>query len=463
VFFFTLQLYALHGFVLGRKSLLARTLWGVFVLASSIAFLLSVGFQPVVSIATTSAALLPALLVRGLRWRAMLAWLLFGLAFLVAAPILKLLLERGGSYVARASLSQRLLSVLDASAAVGIDAWTVKYEALMGHVWPFAVAAAALGLVGRALGRDLSRCREASHCTLFLLVFVSLFPWIFDSVFRALVDYELKLRYYVTLTPALILVVAGLCQHARDWLGNLRAKPVSLRVPVAVLLTATLGYAFLLQGKSVISTYERKRTDWASLYALFQAAPSRGVAYMVHLKDPGRPVSGFTSQRFHYPSTRPKPIALLRQVDLLRDYRPRKSRLDRGSIYVVTRAGWHYVKRIRRKLERDVPGVKVRIFYGLSAIQVRDRADLEPLFDALVEYLPRKPTSYRAYEVLAALKRHDGDGKGANRIRRSMRALYAATRGKRAHRLQRELKQARKAKQAKRRQRKQNEAKRSAD
>jgi hypothetical protein len=162
------------------------------------------------------------------------------------------------------------------------------------------------------------------------------------------------------------------------------------------------------------------------MYELFRRQTTPGVAYMVHLVEPGRKRAGYYAQRFYYTRNGPRPIALRKQEQLERDCKSRR-RLNRRNIFIVVRYGWSQIKRIRKQLERDVPGLRVHVFYGTSVIQLRlpknDPHAVTRVFQALTKHLEPTAESYNAHKGLATLRLCQRDFDGARAAVRSMRAL----------------------------------------
>src|SRR6187551_919384 len=103
VFFAVLVLYLLHWFMYGEGSVYLLLLRGGLLGIVACGFMLAVGFQPLIFLASTGLALTPALFVSRLRWRALGAMLCIALGALVALPVLLRVLERATRYVGRTS------------------------------------------------------------------------------------------------------------------------------------------------------------------------------------------------------------------------------------------------------------------------------------------------------------------------------------------------------------------------
>ncbi len=442
VFFASLYLLALQAFVQGTGSRWVHAGRALLVALSAALFLLAVGFQPVIFLGASAVALAPALFSAGLRWRVLAVWACLAAAALMALPVLSLLLKAGTRYVAKQSFADRLASILVEMTNVGLGTWLDKYGMLVGHLWPLLLLAAPLGLAG--LGFELRRKEahsNAGQATLFLLVFVLVFPWLFDSTFNALVNYEIKERYYLTLALPLLLVIAGLSQHAFLWLRSLGWSQRWPRVAVAgAVILVSIGTG-LSGAQAVVAAYTKKRTDWAALYALFRANQERGVAYMVHLGPPKASTPGFYSQRFYYSAPKPRPVALRGGASLVKDYQRVGGYMNRPNIYLVVWRGRRAVQRIQQQLKGDLPQAHITILHGFSVIHLpaAGRAAVRAAFEALVRHLEPKLENYRAYETLASFEIADGNLQRARQVLKQLHALDSGELRQTTSRLQRQL------------------------
>ena len=446
VFFASLHLLALHGFMEGTGSRWAHVSRALWVSLTSALFLLSVGFQPVIFLATSALALTPGLFSRKLRWRVLFAWACLALAALMALPIIRMMLRAGTLYVAKQSVVDRLARIFGQMADVAAATWLDKYALLLAHLWPLLLVAVPAGMV--ALAWELKRGRQtpATRATLFLVIFTLAFPWLFDSTFKALVEYKLKERYYLTLAPALLLLVSGFSHHAHQWLSALPWRQRGVRLAAIGALIA----AFVATGVNGVqaarAAYTKNRNDWASLYGLFKHNATRGVAYLIHLDVPGRTTPGFYSERFYYKRGEPRPVALRHGKYLIADYQRNGRLLSRSSVYIVAMRGWHKIKRLRKRLERQLPGTSIHVFHGVSVIHVErgGRAGVRRVFEVLVEHLERKPSNFRAYETLASMQLADSDLQAAAEVIALLAEIDSPSVRKTARRLKRQLERSRK-------------------
>ncbi|HXS18161.1 MAG TPA: hypothetical protein VN764_13280, partial [Polyangiaceae bacterium] len=302
-----------------------------------------------------------------------------------------------------------------------------KWYELLRQIWPLALVATGLGLAALMLAFRRRKPLDAQGSTIFLLIFSLVFPALFDATFRALIDYEIKPRYYLTLAPVLILLVVCLGHHAFEQCERLvrgqRAKTLVFRSILALLVA----YTVVLHAKRTYIKHTEPGADWERMYALFKADNTLGTAYMIHLVSPDNQRPGYYSERFYYTEHDVRPVALRLQPDLVSDCQRSSGPLARTSLYFTVRYGWADVKKVRRKLQRALPDAVIRVFPGNSVVHIRPK---EPggkaalrFFEALTQHLRRVPESYNAYRGLADLRLCHGDYDGASAAVKAMRAL----------------------------------------
>ncbi len=425
ILFASVQLLALHGFLTGDKSKGMRTAWALFLLLGTTAFFLSVGFQPIVFVASTALVLVPALANRALRWRVVLAWCLSLAALALAWPVLKVVIQSGQLYVGRSPLYTHLGKVWTELAKLDVTAWSSKWALMLGPSWPLV----GLGLVA-ALPQLLKELRgdglcDTSRLTCFLLGMWLVFPGLFDTLFHTLIHYAIRDRYFATLAPVSVLLVAALADHLKRAATAFAMSPRRRWWAVALTLLASL--TLVTQGRATLETYQTKRRDWQLTYEQFKQERTRGVAYLVHLVEPGERASGYYSQRFYYKFTEPRPVSLRLGKHLLSDYTRRHGFLDRGCIYLVVRKGWGQIRRLRHRIERDVPGAEVTIYSGNALIRLEAHRDgrgaVLRLLEVLVKHLKPKSSNTWVYETLARMYLDKGDWRQAQTLAKKLGTL----------------------------------------
>ena len=425
VFFATLFLANLHGFVMLPGTPWRRALRGLGLLVSTWCFQLSLGMQPVVLVAVLALALFPGLFVKPLRPWIASAWAIFAAAFGLAWPVLSSVIGASGRYVDRAPLSDRLLSVIEKLLELPFHAWQFQLGELLAPLWPPVLLLIALGLWG--LVNDFRQRREPAilAVTLFCLLSALLFPWVLGAIFAALVKWPLKPRYFATLTPLVLLLLALLLHHAWPIVLKLTARSRGIKLAVVVTLVACLGWAGVVQAQATATAYTTpQQQDWAGLYALFKQNQRRGVSYLLSLRGPGESERGYYAQRFYYSSPDPQPITLKGTRHLRQDFKRSKKLLregeGQGNVYVTIIDGWRDAQPLKRAIEKRVPGARFHALNGASVIELRPtkqgKVALLKLFEVLADKLESKPDNWRALQVLAWLRIDEGDTEGAREL-----------------------------------------------
>jgi len=420
VFFATLFLANLHGFVLLPATRWRRALRGLGLLVSTWCFQLSLGMQPVILIAVLAGALFPGLFVKSLRPWVLSSWAIFVAAFGLAWPVLASVIGQSDRYVDRAPLSDRLLNVLAKLLEPPFQAWQFQLGELLEPLWPPVLLLLSLGLWG--LVNDFRQRRQPATLalTVFCLLSALLFPWVLGAIFAAVVNWPLKPRYFATLTPVVLLLLALLLHHATPIALRLAARSRRVKLAVITTLVAWLGWTGVVQARASATGYTKPKQDWAGLYALFKQNQRRGTSYMVSLRPPGEPERGYYALRFYYPSSDAQPIKLKSTRHLRPDYKHSKKFLREGNVYVTIVDGWKEVRPLGRAIEERVPGARFHALAGASVIELRPtkqgRAALLQLFEVLAERLKPTRDTWRALHMLAWLRIEDGDLEGARKL-----------------------------------------------
>lgn len=428
VLFGTLFLSNLHGFMLLPGTLWRRAWRGLGLLASTWCFLLSVGLQPVILIATAALALFPALFSRKLRFSVAGAWLSLAAAFALAWPVLASVIAQSPQYVERAPFSERLTRVLAKLAEPPFHAWQVQLGELLAPLWPLVLLLVGLGVWG--LVSDFKRRDQPALLmfTAFTALVTLIFPWLLGAVFAALVKYPLKPRYFVTLVPAVVMLLALLLHYAVPIATRLAARSRSAKLAVLATLMAVLAWTAVLQGQATLVGYTRQKQGWGSLYALFKSSERRGVAYMLDLRPPGKSERGYYAQRFYYTSLETRPIELSRASRLRQDFRRKGGPLSRGRVYINVFDGWRALRPLQHTLHKRVPGATFHTLPNAFVIELHSTQDnrkvVRQLFEVLVARLKATPDIWRAYQTLAWLRFEDGDAEGARDIAQRLAKLH---------------------------------------
>jgi len=361
---------AILSFFAGRGDREAWVRRALVLLAAEMAFLLSVGLQPIAFLGAACLAAAPGLLIRRYRARVLGLWAVTAVAVALYLPVAVNLLDNTRTI---ARVGGDLAGVLEGIASRwGEIRWGFVVEAhfrLFAPVLPLLAAAGLLCGIGWARG-------ELGLETRFALASMSIFAVSFPFVFAVLYytnagKYEIvPPRYYLTMVPPVILLFTLAGDRALRVLSWLWARRRVLAGASLAVLLLCAAWAVWGTGRDLAVEMSTKRRDWRGLYELFSKEESGGVAYTLNFVGPGQWSPGFWSRRFYYPEEH-RPVRLRGARQLAWNYRKARRFERNGAIYLVAVYGDRLVP--DRALE-GMPGVEFHRFHKLAVIRVAGRA-----------------------------------------------------------------------------------------
>jgi len=453
VFFATLFLTNLHGFMLLPGTPWRRALRGLGLLASTWCFQLSLGMQPVILIAVLAGALFPGLFYKPLRRWVAGAWAIFAAAFGLAWPVLSSVIGESDRYVQKAPIADRLLRVLAKLAEPPFHAWQFQLGEVLRPLGPPLLLLVALGLWG--LVNDFRQRRQPAllALTVFCSIGTLVFPWVLGAIFDALVQWPLKPRYFATLVPVVLTLLALLLHHATPVALELSARSRRVKLAVVAALVVAVCWTGVRHAKASAAAYTKPKQDYAGLYALFKRSERPGVSYALSLRPPGDPDRGYYSLRFYYQPTEPRPVTLKKSHHIRKDFARGDGPLSKRNVYLTIIDGWRRTEPMHAAIEKRVPGATVHALYGMSVVELRPtkegRAALRQLFEVLVEGLKPAPDTWRVVDTLAWLRLADRDLKGARELALRLKKLDSKKLNAQANDLMRAIKKHEKRAKAK--------------
>ena len=411
VFFATLFLYVLsHHFsrpVAGRYAT-AKQFGLLF--ASEFGLLLSVGFQPVVLVVTVFIAATSHALCARSRKRAMVFMAASLTATAAALPVLMLGVANGEAYLGTATPLERLGKIATNLSTFDTISYQQKLLPLIGDLLPILIAALPLATLNWTYRLKLTRKRLMDIALLLTLL---LYPVIFDTLFNALINYSIALRYYLTLAPFALLAAARIIDDAIIALRSLTAaKSLYARTAACsvIALLLTLSTNHLVDG-----IHDRNkasvRTDWRSLFGYIRTSvPSNSNAYLFNLVPEGRwAPPRFYTEKFYYPEAKGRPAALYRENVLIPHYRKAENRWKKDVLF-VTPYGY---ESIHGQLFSDNKDVAVLRFHRLSVIHIKHgrnmRHRVRRIFERLASQVEKTEKNYLVFETLGWMQLFDGE------------------------------------------------------
>jgi hypothetical protein len=417
IFFGTLYLYLIvtRILVVRRK----HSCWSTFLLffTTQFCFLLSVGFQPIVYIATSSLTLLPLLLYRKYRLSIGIHFVGTVAAFVAALPILLRTIIGGRQLLNETHIPGLFVKLFANFWWPKPQAALEKITSISGYtlfLWGIIIV---IGLMGIFLTRSLDRSDSNQRVlTAYVSAFFCMFLFLFDIMFYSLISYRVTLRYYMVITPVFILL--GVLFW--DWGANLFSF-MQIRICKAnvvrylfILLFVLLNFVQIYETFRIVY-FKQENEGWRELYSLFN--DNRDIsarAYMMNLTRIDRYHPYFFSQRFYYTES-PRPVALF-DADKIPQHILSKSFLAKTKkVFVCTMYGNN---KIKNDYFKSLSYVKVHSFTALSAIEVEKRDDLRAQLITVFRLFGNKASvkedNYKLFSILFELEYQDGNLQGMN-------------------------------------------------
>ncbi len=193
-----------------------------FLFVVQLAYLLSVGFQPLIVLFTACLTLFPLLFCRTLRKRVIWTWISAFCAVLFYFPWQTLPLTTYKSYLISdnpnlTSLLQRLVS--GDLTLPGLSRIRTMYCFLLGldgkKDFGFCLSILGVATIFSIVYIIRRRAYRRAWLMSFLLGFSLVFPWVISMLYALLINYHLNARYYITAAPFILatvgfLIVTGL-------------------------------------------------------------------------------------------------------------------------------------------------------------------------------------------------------------------------------------------------------------
>jgi hypothetical protein len=399
VFFSVLWLIAMFRVIQSNRALTWKRAFQYAALSfsASFAFLMSVGFQPLVFLAASGISLIGAFaFFPMLRKKIAIVLGAAFAAFLASIPVLLGCILKGGAYVKPLSFSERLLSVATNVVDVNFGTWAGRLVELMGHLSFVAAVVIPLGTFGIARFYFKDNTRATDRFTVaFFLLFALIYPFALNGLFFGLVrNHSLVLRYYLTAVAPLLALLSLLGWRSftvlLEWAGTRSAVWYRL---VPVLFLAAFSAGILQSAAAVHSQYkEPSTTDWRSFYQLVKATPKRfGAAYLINLVPDGKwGPKRFYATKFYYRKEDGHPVDL-RQIETLISDVTKGRLLSGDDIYFVVSYGLQFIS---PRLFDRIPNVLCFQYDGLSVIHwtLGDevKKELFRVLDKIIEGVPQE-------------------------------------------------------------------------
>ncbi len=424
IFFAILYLWMLLRFLAAERKEAGYIRALVFFFIAQTWFLLSVGFQPLVFLLTSSVALLP-MLFRKESFRKVLSIYVSGLfSFALFYPVLNVTLQINARvYLKQETLLERMLSLLKNIFSISFETYYSYFEPLVKHFEIFFILAFGLGIAGYILALRSEKRNTVSRLAPYLFIFILLYPIFFQAVFKTMIRYEVSIRYYLTFAPVLLAGLGVALYYTFFLLSRLARK--APRKWAGYLIQGLLPalFAFSLYGNFTSLNFIYRFTGnagWEKVYRLLKDHAFPGdSAYILGLNSPGKYApSVFRGTKFYYPDEAGQWVNLRREETIVDDYPALRKGERKGDIYFVFQTGQGRVKNVLLKKKKSFPlgsgdpVVDIFPFRRLLVVRIKDNGKIAgnilEFFALLGRTLAKQPQNYLVHENLFRMYMYDG-------------------------------------------------------
>lgn len=372
-------------------------------------FILSAGFQPLVFIISSCAALIPFLFFKTFRTKTLFIYLSVPVSFLLAYPILKTGIDiNSGIYLQEGSLLNKGLVVLKNIFSISFDAYAGYFKPLIDHYFTIFLAALIPGFIG--LVKDLKkRSQNRSRYIrplgfIYFLVFMLVYPLFFEAIFKSMVKFHVKTRYFLSFTPILAAVLVFGLYYAYTLLKPQIEKKTNRPVHVVYGIFLILFAVSFYNGSGKLgAVYKNKNRDWKQVYQLFTfEGTARDSAYIINIVPPSQwAPPALPADIFYYKNNPEQRVQLKNRDTLVADYNSILKRSHYKKVFLVFVYGG---EKLKRSFFKGLPGIRYYAFNRVPVIQVFGgpglTKNIKAVFQRLSEKLPRKLSNYLPHETL---------------------------------------------------------------
>lgn len=403
-------------------------------------FLLSTGFQPLIFVLTSCAALFPLLFNKDFTKKILYVYASTAVSFGLVFPVIKYNIDINAPvYLSSLSFFDKIAAILKNIFTFSFDTYSGYFHPFIDHyAIPFFIVCA-VGIAGwfmlrvKESGANKKTASPQSALFLYFILFTLAFPQVYQSVFSTLIRYHVKVRYFVTFFPVLLALTALALFFAVKWLKTLPVpqfklknrqwKPVHLFI---ILLSTLFLFSFYASTQKMFRTYGSGNPEWSELYEMFSNRSAPGdLAYIVNLVRPGKwGPRGFYCDEFYYKKSSGQAVELMNRHTIA-DHLPLiiKNRRERN-IYLVFHHGY---RKMKTRFFKRIKHISIHRFNRLFVIRLLNRGDrLETLyrvFSRLDKFLPRDISNHFVYRFMFLLEMEKGNRENAQKYLRLLSKL----------------------------------------
>jgi 4-amino-4-deoxy-L-arabinose transferase-like glycosyltransferase len=432
VFFAVLYLLALLHFLVRAKDKKDNKRGFLLLVIVQTWFLLSVGFQPLIFVLTSSLSLLPFLFNKKYFFKTVAVYLSSLVSFSLAFPIFNLCIAKNTRlYLKPAPLVDQIITFFKNLVSINFETYINYYKPLVENYLLFYIIVLIIGVTGFVYSFISKKTNTINLLFLYFLIFTLVYPLVFESAFKTLINYHVKLWYYLTLTPVLIAGLGVGLYYARSFLSHLlKSKPrlhLSGKYTVQVFFLVIFLFSFYGNIQSLKKTYMIQNREWEKVYELFKYHSAPGdTAYIFNLIPPWRwSPTYFYSQKFYYKNETERYVHLKSKRNIADDFRNINSGKQKGNVFLVILTG---EEKLKESYFKGLNDISIHNFYRAFIVRILNNGRLPEnimnFFYRLAKNLPKNIHTYIVYETLFQLEMARGKLKKAQQLLGTMGRRY---------------------------------------
>jgi 4-amino-4-deoxy-L-arabinose transferase-like glycosyltransferase len=395
-------------------------------------FLLSVGFQPLIFLLTSSFSLLPFLLNKKYFHKTAAVYLSSVVSFALAYPILNIgFTLNAQKYLKPASFLHLIVTFFKNLSSISFETYINYYKPLVENYHFLYLIVLILGAAGFIYTFISNKKNTISLLFLYFFIFTLVYPLVFESGFKTIINYTVQLRYYLTFTPVLIAGLGFGIYYALLFLSNLvKIKPqlhISGKYLVRGFFLVIFLFSFYGNTQSLKETYMIQNREWEKVYELFKYHSAPGdAAYIFNLTPPWKwSPTYFYTQKFYYKNEAERYVHLKSNRDIADDFRNINSGKQKGNVFLVILTG---EKKLKESYFKGLNDITIHNFYRAFIVRFFNNGKLAEnilnLFYRLAKKLPKDKHTYIVFETLFHLEMARGNLKKAQKLLYILKRIY---------------------------------------
>lgn len=432
VFFAVLYLLVLLHFLVHAKDKKNNKKSFILLVIVQTWFLLSVGFQPLIFLLTSSVSLLPFLFNKKYFYKTAAVYLSSLVSFALAYPILNLgFTVNAQIYLKPASLLHHIVTFFKNLSSISFETYINYYKPLAANYHLLYLIVLILGAAGFIYTLISKRKNTISLLFLYFFIFTLVFPLVFESGFKTFINYYVNIRYYLTFTPVLIAGLGFGIYYALLFLSHLVKIKPKLRISGKYLARGFFLVIFLFSfygnTQSLKETYMIQNREWEKVYELFKYHSAPGdTAYIFSLAPHWKwSPTYFYSQKFYYNNETERYVHLKAKRNIADDFRNINSGKQKGNVFLVILTG---EEKLKKSYFKGLNDISIHNFYRAFIVRFFNNGrlleNISNFFWRMKKNLPQDQHTYFVSETLFYLEIARGKLKKAQKLLYILQRIY---------------------------------------